>query len=112
MKRILISTLSTILLSTIAVPALSQVSLSSSSKTSNTVNITPFNLVTGAYQGRFEDQDIPSNAVFLAKVRSNRIGAEELVQGAIAAGRLSEDTLYDQGYLNSVETLIDNLDKD
>ena len=111
MKTILISTLSTILVSTMAVPAFSQVSLNSS-RTSNIVEITPFALVTGAYQGRFENQGIPSNAIFLNKIRTNKIDAEDLVKGAIAAGRLSENTLYDQSYLNSVETLIDNLDKD
>jgi len=111
MKSILIGTLSTILLSTMAVPALSQVT-SETSKNSNIIGITPFALVTGAYQGRFEDQGIPSNAIFLNKTRTNKIGAEDLVQGAIDAGRLSENTLSDQDYLNSVETLIDNLDKD
>ncbi len=111
MKRILIGTLSTILLSTIAVPALSQVSLGSR-RNLNIVEITPFDLVTGAYQGRFENEGIPSNAVFLAKIRSNRISAEDLVQSAINAGRLSENTLYDQSYLSSVEAIMSNLDKD
>lgn len=111
MKTILISTLSTILLSTMAVPALSQVSLNSS-KTSDIVEITPFALVTGAYQGRFENQGIPSSGIFLNKIRTNKIDAEDLVKGAIAAGRLSENTLNDKSYLNSVESLIDNLDKD
>ncbi|MEM9271856.1 MAG: hypothetical protein AAGA80_02670 [Cyanobacteria bacterium P01_F01_bin.143] len=111
MKSILIGTLSTILLSTMAVPALSQVSLNSS-KTGNIIEITPFALVTGAYQGRFENQGIPSSGIFLNKVRTNKIDAEDLVRSAIAAGRLSENTLYDQSYLNSVEALIDNLDKD
>lgn len=112
MNRILIGTLSTILLSTIAAPTLAdQVTLGSSSNI-DIVEITPFALVTGAYQGRFEDQGIPSSAIFLAKVRSNEITAEDLVNSAISAGRLSENTLYDQSYLNSVESLIDNLDKD
>ena len=111
MKRILIGTLSTILLSTIAVPAFGQVSLGSN-RPLNIVEITPFDLVTGAYQGRFENQGIPSNAIFLAQVRSNRISAEDLVESAISAGRLSEDTLYDQSYLSSVESFMNNLDQD
>ena len=107
MKSILIGSLSTILLSSLASPALSQVTLSN-----NIVEITPFALVTGAYQGRFENQGIPSNGIFLNKIRANKIGAEDLVKGAISAGRLSENTLNDKNYLNSVEALIDNLDKD
>ena len=111
MKKILISTLSTILLSSIAIPASTQVTLNSS-RTRNIVEITPFDLVTGAYQGRFEEQGIPSNALFLAKIRSNKISAEDLVNTAISTGRLSENTLYDQSYLNSVESIMNNLDKD
>ena len=112
MNKILIGTLSTMMLSTIAVPVLAdQVTLGSSGPL-NIVEITPFALVTGAYQGRFENQGIPSNAVFLAQVRGNKISSEDLVQSAIDAGRLSEDTLYDQSYLSSVENIMNNLDKD
>ena len=112
MNRILIGTLSTILLSTIAAPALAQQVTLGSSRNLNIVEITPFDLVTGAYQGRFEDQGIPSSAIFLAQIRSNKISAEDLVDSAISAGRLSENTRYDQSYLNSLESIMDNLDKD
>ncbi len=112
MKKILIGTLSTILLSSLAAPVLADQVTLGSRRNLNIVDITPFDLVTGAYQGRFEAQGIPSNAVFLAKIRSNKIDAEDLVQSAISAGRLSENTLYDQSYLSSVENLMNNLDKD
>ena len=112
MKKILIGTLSTIVLSTIAVPALAdQVNLDSS-RPLNIVEIKPFDLVTGAYQGHFENQGIPSNAVFIAQVLGNKISAEDLVQSAMDAGRLSENALNDQSYLSSVENFMDNLDKD
>ena len=112
MNKILIGTLSTILLSTIAAPALAEQLTLGSSRDLNVAEITPFDLVTGAYQGRFEDQGIPSSAVFLARVHSNKISAEDLVNSAISAGRLSESTLSDQSYLNSLESIMDNLDKD
>ena len=112
MNKILIGTLSTILLSTIAAPALADQVTLGSRRNINIVEITPFDLVTGAYQGRFEDQGIPSSAIFLAGIRSNTITAEDLVNSAISAGRLSENTLYDQSYLSSVESMMDNLDKD
>ena len=73
--------------------------------------ITPFNLVTGSYQGRFINQGIPSFSVFRSAIRSNRIEAKDLVQSGISAGRLSEDTLNDSEYLNSVDVLLDALDK-
>ena len=112
MKRILIGTLSTILLSSLAVPALADQITLNSREARNIVEISPFDLVTGAYQGRFVDQGIPSSAIFLSKIRSNKIEAEDLVKSAISAGRLSENTLYDQSYLRSVETMMNNLDED
>ncbi len=69
--------------------------------------ITPFNLVTGSYQGRFTNHGIPSYSAFLSAIRSNRIEAKDLVQSAISAGRLSEDTLNNTEYLNSVDALLD-----
>ncbi len=70
-------------------------------------SITPFNLVTASYQGRFTNQGIPSFSAFLSAIRSNRIEAKDLVQSAISAGRLSEETLNDTQYLNSVDVLLD-----
>ena len=78
---------------------------------SNINEITPFNLVSGSYQGRFEGQGIPSYHSFLQAVRTDKIEAEDLVKSAIAAGRLSKETLTDSSYLNSVDALLDNLDK-
>ena len=50
---------------------------------------------------------IPSYSAFLSAIRSNRIEAQDLVQSAITSGRLSEDTLNDTEYLNSVDVLLD-----
>ena len=50
--------------------------------------------------------------MFLSKIPSNKIEAKDLVKSAISAGRLSENTLYDQSYLRSVETMMNNLDED
>ncbi|MDJ0742894.1 MAG: hypothetical protein QNJ32_05975 [Xenococcaceae cyanobacterium MO_167.B27] len=77
----------------------------------NIVEITPFNLVTGSYQGMFKYQGIPSSASFITAILANRIDAEDLVRSAIAKGRLSEDTLNDTSYLNRVESLMNGLDK-
>lgn len=73
-------------------------------------SISPFDLVTGSYQGRFVDQDIPSGGRFISAIRANKIHAEDLVEGAIAKGRLSEDKINDSAYLNHVRNLMNNLD--
>ena len=112
MKRLVISTLSALAFSSLVTPAFASEIAAAKGKTASNINeITPFNLVSGSYQGRFEAQGIPSYHSFLQAIRTDKIEAEDLVQSAIAAGRLSEDTLTDSSYLNSVDDLLDNLDK-
>ena len=121
MKRLIISTLSLLALSTLAAPAFAgEISFKKSNRNiiaANTVtqrqttDITPFNLVTGGYQGRFTNQGIPSGGAFISQTRSDRIEAEDLVQAAIASDRLSADTINDAKYLSSVDSLLENLDR-
>ena len=112
MKRLVISTLSALALSSLVTPAFANKIAVAKGQTATNVNeITPFNLVSSSYQGRFANQGIPSYHAFLSAIRFNQIEAEDLVQSAIASGRLSEDTLNDTAYLNSVDSLLDNLDK-
>ncbi len=112
MKRLVISTLSALAFSSLVTPAFGSEIAAAKGKTTTNINeITPFNLVSSSYQGRFSNQGIPSYHTFLQAVRFNQIEAKDLVQTAIDAGRLSEDTLTDTAYLNSVNSLLDNLDK-
>ncbi len=112
MKRLVISTLSALALSSLFAPAFaSEIAAANRQNTNNINEITPFNLVSGSYQGRFTNQGIPAFHAFLQAIRTDRIEAEDLVQSAIAAGRLSEDTLNDTVYLNAVDGLLDGLDK-
>jgi len=64
--------------------------------------IQPFNLVHRAYSGHFTDQDIPGFHGLAIAYESGQIEAEDLVQTAINQGRLSQDKLNDEGYLNAV----------
>ena len=75
----------------------------------NIVEISPYNLVSAAYQGRFTDQGIPSGGRFVSAIKTNKLQPRDLVETAISAGRLSAATLDDQSYLRSVRTLADNL---
>lgn len=111
MKSLIVSTLSAIALSSLIAPAFANEVISKNTSTASINRITPFNLITGAYQGRFKNQGIPSNAVFLTKVRGNQITAETLVEAAIANRRLEEDTLSDKAYLRSVDSLLEDFDR-
>lgn len=111
MRSLIVSTLSVIALSSLAAPAFANKITAQSSQTASINRITPFALISGAYQGRFKNQGIPSNAVFLTKVRSQQITAETLVEAAIANRRLEADAISDQAYLSSVDSLLEDFDR-
>ena len=73
---------------------------------------TPFNLVSQAYRGSFKEQGIPSYEALIAGYRSGQIRAEDVVQSAVKANRLSEEILNDQGYLYAVEAQLRGLEGD
>lgn len=113
MKRSIFVSLSALALSLVAVPAFSnQVSAAPQNSTGSVVEITPFNLVTRSYQGYFADQGIPSNAAFVNAVSRGKVTAKDLVEKAIAHGRLSPETINDRAYLNNVSSHLRNLNND
>ena len=118
MKRLIISALSALTLTTLVAPAIASESTAfnqnlarNSVASRSIIEITPFNLVTGGFQGRFTNQGIPSGGSFLHQVKTNRLEAEDLVKAAIASNRLSEDTLQDKSYLNHVDNLLESLER-
>ena len=111
MKRILVS-LSALTLSLISNPVLTQeIAAVNQRSIVNNLEITPFNLVMSSYQGSFSNQDIPSYRSFTAAVQSGRITANDLVEQAIASGRLNPETINDQAYLNHVQSHLTRLIK-
>jgi hypothetical protein len=70
-----------------------------------TVNtkITPFNLVSLAYQGEYRMQGIPGFSSLQSAIYDKTITAKDLVKVAIAANQLTPDTQTDRDYLNAVE---------
>jgi hypothetical protein len=70
---------------------------------------TPVNLVSLAYRGYFKNQGIPSYGVLITAYQSGKISAQELVQVAIEANRVSAEVLSDSGYINAVEQGLRNL---
>ena len=113
MKRLVIVSLSALALSLVAGDAFAnEISAIERNVTRSIVEITPFNLVTSSYQGYFADRGIPSNAAFLTAVSRGKVTAKDLVEKAIAKGRLAPDTINDRAYLRNVSSHLSNLNND
>jgi hypothetical protein len=65
--------------------------------------LTPFGLVSLAYQGEYRMQGIPGFGSFKTGIYSQTITAQDLVKAAIDANQLAPDTQTDRDYLNAVE---------
>jgi hypothetical protein len=65
--------------------------------------LTPFNLVSLAYQGEYRMQGIPGFGSFQSATSSKTITAKDLVKAAIDANQLTPEAQTDRGYLNTVE---------
>lgn len=99
MKRLIVGSVSILLLSAVAAPA---VKAQMGMQEPMTPQVQPFNLVHLARQGYFENQGVPAYAGLDSSVRQGSINAEDLVQAAIDQNRLSADTINDSTYLNHV----------
>ena len=113
MKRTLFATLSVLALSLNTASAFAgEMAAVNSQSVNNIVEITPFNLVRRGYQGSFTDQGIPSYGSFVRAANNGRVTAKDLVEVAIADGRLAPETINDRGYLRNVTSHLSSLDED
>lgn len=72
------------------------------------VEITPSDLVTGAYQGMYKEHGIPSAGLFLSEVRRGDITAEDLVRAAFFEYRATyEDMMGETDLIDKVQTQLD-----
>lgn len=111
MKRLMISTLSALVLSSVATPVFAGEMAAISDGKHHVQEITPINLVVLADRGFFRDQGIPSGFSLIHAVKTGRIDARNLVEVAIANNRLTPDTLNDTGYLSVVQMELEDLDR-
>lgn len=114
MKRLILGTLSFLLLSTATVPVIRAETQAINSATLNQTpelakQITPFELVSLANQGYLSEQGIPSSMALISAYQMGTVRAEELVEAAIRANKLSSHFATDRGYLNTVESLLRTL---
>ncbi len=71
--------------------------------------ITPFNLVSSAYQGQYRDHSIPGFGSLIDGARIGRITATDLVKAAIASESLPQEMINDLDYLRRVEVQLRSL---
>jgi len=68
--------------------------------------VTPANLVSQGYQGRLSEAGIPGYAPFLQKVYLGKIDADDLIEGAIAQGKLDSDLAESEAYIRQVNSAL------
>ncbi len=111
MNRLIVASLSILTLSLTTVTAVkaapqvgcpAKVAIATNSKIAQTV-ITPFELVSRAYQGDYRLEGIPGFGSFISESHNGRITAKVLVQAAIDAKELSPDLITDRSYLSGIE---------
>jgi hypothetical protein len=112
MQRFLKGTIFALVVMTTAGAASASEVAATSSMTPSNNEIKPFNLVHRAYSGHFSAAGIPGFQTLTTAYHNGQIEAEDLVKTAINQGRLSPDTLMDQGYINAVEFQLQELEQD
>lgn len=113
MKRLMLSSLSILLISAVTAPTVRAETTALNPTTLNSVSkaqLTPFNLVTLAHRGYFKQQGVPSYLAFTTAYHLGQIRAIDIVQAAVKANRLSTDFLTDQQYLTAVEAQLQELE--
>jgi len=120
MERLLLAAVGTILIATTATPPV----LANKSKANSNLNIhqkitqnqvqkniTPFNLVSLAYQGKFQTQGVGGYNSLITAIAFDEIRGKDLVQIGIDTGRLSAETINDSSYIGSVDSQLKKLPK-
>ncbi len=74
--------------------------------------VNPFDLAYLAYRGYLKDYGIPSNAALMNAITNGSITAQDLMQAAVKAHQLSEETLSDRGYRWALEDQLQGLIED
>jgi hypothetical protein len=81
-------------------------------KPSSTHQISPFNLAYLAYQGYFSAEGIPSSGGLITALVSETVTAQDIMQAAVKANRLSEQTLNDEDYRFALENFLQGFTAD
>ena len=71
--------------------------------------LTPFQVTSLAYRGSFGEAGIPGYGALESGIATGDIVAEDVIEAAIASGRLSAEALEDGAFVSSVDNQLDNL---
>ncbi|MBW4519833.1 MAG: hypothetical protein KME16_09065 [Scytolyngbya sp. HA4215-MV1] len=74
--------------------------------------VSPFNLTYLAYQGYLIEQGIPSNSALVDAIAAGTVTAQDLMQAAVKANQISEQTLTDRDYRSALTDQLQGLGKD
>ncbi|MFB2935824.1 hypothetical protein ACE1B6_11280 [Aerosakkonemataceae cyanobacterium BLCC-F154] len=112
MKNLIFGGLSVLLLSAIASPTV----LAQTNTRYPVVNnedsrylISPFDLVSMAYQGFFKNQGVPSAGALINAYALGDVEARDVVNSAVQTDRLPVRALNDRDYIKAVEWQLDSL---
>jgi hypothetical protein len=114
MNRSISTLLTTLLFSAVILPgtAYAQTSFNPQVASHAARQVSPFNLAYLAYQGYLKDQGIPSNGALINAIASGTVTAEDLMQSAVKANHLPEQTLTDRGYRSALKEALKGLAED
>ncbi|MBD2157263.1 hypothetical protein [Leptolyngbya sp. FACHB-16] len=91
----------------LAIGLLSSILLSSAAMTTaakaETVEVTPFQLLSLAQDGYLQDQGIPEGGRLIDEIEEGRVTSSQLIQAGIDDGRLMPNTINDRAYSEAVE---------
>jgi|GEM_PF-1386722 len=68
-----------------------------------------FDLTYFAYQGNLENQGIPGYLELITSINAGQVEAEDLIEAAVDAGRLSTSAMDDETFEQEVETILESL---
>ncbi len=75
------------------------------------ISISAVDLVQLARNGYLQEQGIPQFNQLAFAYRSGELSAEDVINAAITANRLSRDVADDPGYLETVDHFLNDLDR-
>ena len=74
-----------------------------------TKTLTPFQVTSLAYRGSLSEVGIPGYGSLESGIATGDIVAEDVIEAAIASGRLSAEALDNSTFVSSVDNQLDNL---
>ena len=73
--------------------------------------MSPFDLVSAAYEGRFKDLGIPGYGQLEDNYDTDQVTAKDLINAGIKMGELSPQAANDEEYINNVDAQLNELQR-